>query len=297
MAITLEQARALDAFDRYGTYAAAAAKLGKVHTAIVYSLKALEEQTGVRLLERGRYRSRLTPAGRRVLEQCRKLLASERELESLVAELKSGWEPALRIVFDGMFPLQPIVDMVGDLTRRRVPTRIEVFAAFLGGVERSFVRRDAHVMISVLPPETVQLESVELGAIEIVLVAHRTHALARQEVSLDQLASHTFLTVRGPTPRLNLSTAALEPHSTVHLNDFVSEKAAILSGVGFGWVPRYLVSDELKRGQLQLIRWERESTHMLDCRVYHRPGEELGRAGRAFVAGLRERREIGVAVG
>jgi len=292
MPITLEQARALDAFDRYGTYAAAAAKLGKVHTAIVYSLKALEEQTGVRLLERGRYRSRLTPAGRRVLEQCRKLLQNERELESLVAELKSGWEPSLRIVFDGIFPLEPVVDMVGDLTQRKIPTRIEVYAAFLGGVERSFLRRDGHVMISVLPPESASLESLELGTIEIVLVAHRNHPLARQEVTLEQLASHTFLTVRGPTPRLNLSTAALEHQSTVHLNDFASLKAAIGSGVGFGWVPRYLVNDELKRGQLQLIRWERESTHMLECRVYHRPGDELGRAGRAFVNGLRERRQL-----
>ncbi len=82
MNVTLDQARALDALARHGTFAAAAEMLHKGHTAVLYALRTLEEQTELVLLDRRGYRTRLTPAGERVLEHCRKLLAAERELEA-----------------------------------------------------------------------------------------------------------------------------------------------------------------------------------------------------------------------
>jgi DNA-binding transcriptional LysR family regulator len=47
MHVTLDQARALDAFARTGTFQAAAKELHKVHTAVLYALKQLESQTGL----------------------------------------------------------------------------------------------------------------------------------------------------------------------------------------------------------------------------------------------------------
>jgi len=79
MNVTLEQARALDALARHGTFAAAAKALHKGHTAVLYALRTLEEQTELALLDRRGYRTRLTAAGERVLEHCRKLLAAERD--------------------------------------------------------------------------------------------------------------------------------------------------------------------------------------------------------------------------
>src|SRR6185436_11310876 len=98
--LSLDQARALDAWARHGTFQRAAQALHKGHTAVLYALRTLEEQAGIALVDRTGYRSRLTPAGQRVLEQCRKLLATERELESLCTELRAGWEPSLKVVFD-----------------------------------------------------------------------------------------------------------------------------------------------------------------------------------------------------
>src|SRR6476659_3871826 len=107
--LSLDQARALDAWARHGTFQRAAQALHKGHTAVLYALRTLEDQAGIKLVDRTGYRSRLTPAGQRVLEQCRKLLATERELESLCLEMRSGWEPSLKIVFDGVFPAAPIL--------------------------------------------------------------------------------------------------------------------------------------------------------------------------------------------
>ena len=50
MAITLDQARALDALARAGTFVRAGAALHKRHTAVLYALQTLKKQTNITLL-------------------------------------------------------------------------------------------------------------------------------------------------------------------------------------------------------------------------------------------------------
>ena len=144
--------RAPGALARHGTFAAAAQALHKGHTAVLYALRTLEEQTELTLLDRRGYRTRLTPAGERVLEHCRKLLAAERELENTCAEIRAGWEPTLRIVFDGIFPAEPLLRVVKQLRAEGAGTRFHVSGEFLAGVEAAFIRDEADLMVSVLPP-------------------------------------------------------------------------------------------------------------------------------------------------
>jgi DNA-binding transcriptional LysR family regulator len=285
---TLEQARALDALAREGTFVAAARALKKSHTSVLYALRGLEAETGLKLLDRSGYRTKLTPAGGRVLEACRALLAAEREAALALAELKSGWEPELRIVFDGIFPPDPIVRAVGALARV-APTRIEAVAEFLSGVEEAFFREDAHLMVSVLPPSRAGLGSVPLPPIGALLVAHASHPLARARrvLSAADLEAHVLLTVRGSDPRLELPTSGLEARSRVRLNDFAAKKAAVLAAAGFGWMPEYLVADELAKGEVVRLRFRGGSEHAFRPRLYHRAGARLGPAAERVVAALR----------
>ncbi len=287
MAITIEQARALDALARHGTFAAAATALRKRHTAVLYAVRVLEEQTDLRLLDRRGYRTRLTDAGARVLEDCRRLLAVERAFEATVHDLHGGWEAQLRIVFDGVVPAEPIVREVVRIADRG-PTRVHVSAEFLTGVEAAFTREEADVMISVVPPETVALDSRPMPQIRALLVAHARHPLsrARRPVSRDELAGHVLVSVRGSDPRLELPTASVEARSAVSLNDFAAKKSAILAGMGYGWLPEYLMEKELARGALKRVRWEGASLHAFAPRLYTRVGRRLGRAASQVVESL-----------
>ncbi|NMO19439.1 LysR family transcriptional regulator [Pyxidicoccus fallax] len=285
MNVTLEQARALDALARHGTFAAAAAALRKGHTAVLYALRTLEEQTELTLLDRRGYRTRLTPAGERILEHCRKLLAAERELEAACAEIRSGWEPTLRIVFDGIFPAEPLLRIVKELRAEGASTRFHVSADFLAGVEAAFVREEADLMVSVLPPTLPGLRTYRLPELKAVLVAHRSHPLAQRRGQLkdEELSEHLLLTVRGSDPRLQLSTTSLETRSTVHLNDFAAKKAAIMEGLGYGWLPEHLVTRELRRGELKALKTARGSTHAFMPQLHHRVSVKPGRAARRVV--------------
>lgn len=282
--ITLDQARALDALARCGTFTAAAAELRRGHTAVLYAIKTLEDALGFPVLDRSGYRTTLSPRGRRILEGCRAMLAGDAELAATIADLRQGWEPTITVVFDGIVPIEPLLRAVGRLASERVTTKIDVRAEFLAGVEDAFTRLSADLMIAVLPPRTAQLVPVELPPLPASLVAHEAHPLARGRHDVRELRRHLLLTVHGSDPRLDLPTSSIEAHSTVHLNDFASKRAAILAGIGFGWLPDAMIARDLARNRLRRIRWTRASRHIFQPRMYHR--EHPGPAARRLIAAL-----------
>jgi DNA-binding transcriptional LysR family regulator len=283
MNVTLDQARTLDAFARAGTLQAAAKRLHKGHPAVLYALKQLEQQTGLSLFDRSGYRTRLTPEGDAVLRHCRALLEVERELAATCAVLQSGWEPVLRVVFDAIVPLSPFLEVVRRVRAERAPTRVMLSVDSLGGVETRFEAEQAQVMVTVLPPQPGPSLSVRaLPKLKARLVAHRTHPLAKLErVTRDQLAEHVLLTVRGSDPRLQLATADLDTQSTVHLSDFHAKKSAIVGGLGFGWLPDWLIEKELSRGELRPLKLAQGAVHVFEPRVVTRG--TLGKAGSALL--------------
>jgi DNA-binding transcriptional LysR family regulator len=277
--LTLEQARALDALDRGGTFAAAAAELRRGHTSVLYLIRTLEDALGFPVVDRSGYRTALSPRGKRVLEGCRALLQAEAELAATIGELRAGWEPRITVVFDGIVPIEPLLRAVGRLVAERVPTRIDVRAEFLAGVEDAFEAARADLMIAVLPPRTPGLTAIDLRALPASLVARADHPLARGRHDVRAMRQHLLLTVRGSDPRLELPTSAIEAHSTVHLNDFASKRAAIRAGIGYGWLP-----DEMVDGELRRIRWTHASRHVFHPRLYHRGA--LGPAARQLIEAL-----------
>ena len=72
------------------------------------------------------------------------------------------------------------------------------------------------------------------------------------------------------------------------LNDFAAKKAALLSGVGFGWMPDYFVVREIERGTLRVLHWTGTSTHLFKPRLYRRAGHRPGRAAAMLVDALKE---------
>jgi DNA-binding transcriptional LysR family regulator len=216
--------------------------------------------------------------GKRVLEACRALLAAEADLGATIDELRAGWEPEVTVLFDGIVPIDPLLRAVGQLVADRVPTRIDVRAEFLSGVEETFERTRAALMIAVLPPRTPGLTVRPLPVLPASLVVRADHPLARGRHGVRELRRHVLLTVRGSDPRLELPTSAIEAHSTIHLNDFASKHAAILAGLGYGWLPDGMIAGDLARARLRRVRWAQASRHVFRPRLYHR--DPLGRAAR-----------------
>jgi DNA-binding transcriptional LysR family regulator len=252
---------------------------------VLYALKQLETQTGLQLFDRSGYRTRLTPAGDEVLRACRVMLDAEAALKATCEELKSGWEPLLSVVFDAIVPLDPVLEVIRALQAAKAPTRVRLTVDSLEGVQLRFERDAAQVLISVLPVDLNGLRVVSLPRLSARLVAHRSHPLAKlKRVMPEDLAGHVLLNVRGSDPRLQLSTAQLDDQSQVHLSDFHGKKAAILAGIGFGWLPDWLISRELARRELIALKLPQGSVHAFEPRLAYRG--ELGPAGKLLLERL-----------
>jgi DNA-binding transcriptional LysR family regulator len=74
MPLTLDALETLDTIARKGSFAAAAAALGKVPSALTYTVRKLEDELDVLLFDRRGSRARLTPAGQELVDEGRHLL-------------------------------------------------------------------------------------------------------------------------------------------------------------------------------------------------------------------------------
>ena len=74
-ALTPEALAMVDAIARSGSFAAAARELGKVPSALTYSVRQLEEALDVLLFDRRSRQAEMTAAGKELLAEGRRLLA------------------------------------------------------------------------------------------------------------------------------------------------------------------------------------------------------------------------------
>jgi len=283
----LDALEALDAVIRFGGFANAAAKLHKVQSAVSYQVKKLEEQLGVPLLDRSGYRVRLTPAGEVVLAEGRRLIAQAEHVASVAQQFSAGWEPRLTVIVDGILPLEPTLAALKTLADERVPTRIQVKIEFLGGVQFRFEKDNADLMLVKDYVAQTSLEAVALPDIESILCVSPTHPLAsRRSVSLGELQDHVELSVQDSSGHGD-DRHMFGGERVFYLSGFITKKQALLMGLGFGWMPRYLVESELSSGALSELRYVAGSRYSFTPYFVRRLDAPLGRTGQRLATLLR----------
>lgn len=280
MKLDLEALEALDAVVSAGSFARAAERLRKVTSAVSYQVRKLEEQLGLPLLDRSGYRVKLTPQGEAVLTEGRRLLRQAHQVEALASQLASGWEARLLVVVDGILPLADTLRALKQLTEEGVPTRIQLKIEFLHGVQYRFERDAADLMLAKEFEPGAMLQARALDEVECILCVSPEHPLARlgRPAGLDDLHTHVELSVQDSSDRGD-DRHMFGGERVFFLSGFVAKKQALAMGLGFGWMPRYLVEEELLRGQLQELDYEAGSRFRFTPWLVQRLDRPLGRAG------------------
>ncbi len=279
----IDAIRALDAVVRDGGFARAATRLNKVKSAVSYQIAKLERQLGATLLDRAAYRVRLTPIGECVLAEGRRMLAQADQIASMARRFAAGWEPRLTVILDGILPLEPTLRALKTLADERVPTRIQIKVEYLGGVQFRFEKDAADLMLVKDYSAQPNLDARALPQIECVLCASAAHPLARRrDVPLLELQEHVELSVQ------DSSGCGDDRHMfggerVFYLSGFDTKKQALLMGLGFGWMPLYLVGEELRRGALREVRFRAGSRYRFTPMLVHRSDVPLGRSGTRLI--------------
>ncbi len=284
MKIDIESFKVLQVLVECGSFAAAAEKLHKAQSAISYQVKKLEQHLGVTLFCRDKYRAELTPEGRAILAEGQKLLAQMANIEHLAQSYSDGWEPRLEMVIDGALPMEPILVALKRMAEHKVPTKIQLSVEFLGGVQHRFERDKANLMLVKDFRGAPQYDPRDLPEIASVLVVSPAHRLAgMKQVQLHELQQHVELTIEDSSPDLGYQDdMQFGGDKVFYLSGFVMKKSALLKGLGFGWMPDYLVEEELKGGKLARVDYAGGNRFTFTPRLVSTRERPLGRGGQLF---------------
>lgn len=241
-----------------GSFTAAARGLGLQTSKLSRRVRALEEELGVRLLNRTSRSLSLTETGRQFHQHCLALVAEAKSAKEIVDQTRTKPQGTVRIscpvgllssgiagIISQYIQDNPDVQVLVDATNRRVDV----------------IEEGLDFAIRVRPPplEDTDLAVRQLGLSTFVLVASpdlvERHAAP---ASIGSLKDWPTLSMADKSERYiwNLVDTTGQLASLVHrprlaTDDIASLQIAALLGVGVALLPREFVDDDLQAGRLR----------------------------------------------
>ena len=253
--LTPEALLMMDAIDRAGSFAAAARELGKVPSALTYSVRQLEDALDVLLFDRRSRQAQLTAAGQELLREGRLLLQQMDAVTNRVKRVASGWESELTVTLDKAVAPKALFDLMEAFYALTPPTRLKMRSEVLTGTWETLISGQADLAIGV-PGDRIAHPGIRvepLGEIEFILCVAPHHPLAKAAEPLDPcvLAQHRIVAVADSARGLEPVTVGILPGQDVLTVPSMSTKLeAQLRGIGCGFLPTAMVQPYLTSGQL-----------------------------------------------
>ena len=291
MRLSLDALQVLDAIDRKGSFAAAGAELHRVPSAITYSVRQVEEGLGIEIFDRRGHRAVLTPAGRELLAEGRRLLRAAADLECRVQQVARGWESELRIAVDTLIPVPRLFGVVDEFYREASGTRLRIAHEVLGGTWDALASGRADLAIGAAgdPPSGHNFAVRPLGRVQMVLVAAPFHPACEEPEPLTEAAveRHRAVSVADSSRLLPPRTVGfLSGRDVLTVPSMEDKAAAHVAGLGVGHLPRAIAEREALAGRLRILRADPERVPA-DVMLAWRPGD-AGKALRWFVKRLED---------
>ena len=264
-ALTPEALAMMDTIARTGSFAAAARELGKVPSALTYSVRQLEEALDVLLFDRSSRQAQFTAAGSELLREGRRLLQEIDAVANRVRRVASGWEAQLSISIDDIIAMPTMFELVeafcgardpgDDAGSTGPPTRLRLRNEVLAGTWEALVSGEVDLAIGVTGEHANPggFEVRHLGDVAFIFCVAPHHALAAIEQPLEDntLVHHRAIAVADTARRLAPVTVNLLPGQDVLTVPSMHAKLeALLRCLGAGFVPETMARPHLQAGRL-----------------------------------------------
>ncbi|MFP1752864.1 LysR family transcriptional regulator [Lonsdalea quercina] len=256
-ALTLEALRVMDAIDRRGSFAAAADELGRVPSALSYTMQKLEDELDVVLFDRSGHRTKFTNVGRMLLERGRVLLEAADKLTTDAEALARGWETHVTIVAEALVPTERLFPLLDKLAQK-ANTQVSILTEVLAGAWERLEQDRADIVIS---PDmhfraTSEVNTRKLYSVKSVYVASPDHPIHHEPEPLSEV---TRVKYRGiaiadtarDRPVLTVQLLDKQPRLTVSTMD--DKRRALLDGLGVATIPYELVAQDIAEGRLRVV--------------------------------------------
>ncbi len=273
-ALTPDALAMLDAIARTGSFAAAARELGKVPSALTYSVRQLEEALDVLLFDRRSRQAEFTAAGEELLHEGRRLLEEMQAVAHRVKRVATGWESQLSIAVDGVLSRLTIFELCeafyslstpiadhhagGNAEPRQAPgTRLRLRTEVMTGTWEALVtgQVDLAIGIGFSPERSTQsgFQMRPLGDIPFIFVVAPHHPLANatEPITDAQVIRHRAVAVADSAQRLApASFNLLAGQDVLTVPSTAAKIEAQIRGLGCGFLPEPLAREPLAAGRL-----------------------------------------------
>lgn len=263
--ISIEALLVLDAIDYRGSYAAAAEQLNKVPSALSYIVQKLEEQLNVTLFVRQGRRAVLTPAGKHLLLEGRKVLSAINMLSEQTQAIANGWESKIRIACDSIIDINPVFLSIQAFLVEHEKIEIDVREEVMNGTWEALIQDRVDIVIGAPSPVPSQkgIRAIKTTKLNSVLVAAKTHALAKnkREMNASDLSKHRSVIVHDTAKNeIPWSINMIEGNQRFYVSSITQKIAAIVAGIGIGHLPWCMVEPYIETGQLVMVKLEEKLT-------------------------------------
>jgi DNA-binding transcriptional LysR family regulator len=269
-----------------GGFASAARKLDLSAPVVTRAVAELEERLGVRLLVRTTRKVRVTEAGARYAEDCRRILADVGEAESATSGSRSLVQGTLGVTAPVLFGNLHVTPVVTDYLRRY--PGVDAQCVFVDRVVNLVDEGlDVAVRIGELPDSS--LRAVGVGQVRRMLVASPGYVAAHGRPQRPQdLAAHVLIqpTQVAPYPEWRFAEGGrplvqrIRPRLRTTTND--ATRSFALAGLGIARLLSYQVADALARGELLPLLEDFEPPP-LPVHIVHHEGRHMTQKVRSFV--------------
>lgn len=258
--MTYEQLIVLRAIVTEGTFRGAAVRLNKSQSAVSHMLKKLENETGIILLSRENYRPKLTTAGSVFYRHATRVLHQMQKLSDVAKSLNAKQEAEVFVAVTATYPLQPLLQIIGDVTTAYPATHIRMTRENMGGSIERLLRDEADIIVATMdgvPAE--QVEAIPFSTVTILPVAHPDYEPARSNhmKTVEEMQSYTQIVVADSGSGAYRQSRDLLPGALRWtVSDFAAKKEIILAKMGWGGIPDHLIKHELEQGKLVPLNLE-----------------------------------------
>jgi DNA-binding transcriptional LysR family regulator len=261
-ALTPDALAMMDAIARTGSFAGAARELGKVPSALTYSVRQLEEALDVLLFDRSSRQAQLTAAGSELLTEGRRLLQEMDAVANRVRRVASGWETMLSISVEDLLSFATMFELVESFCSVRdgavaggPATRLRLHSDVLAGTWEALVTGRVDLAIGVsgdhVNPGGIELKPLGDVGFVFCVAPHHPLAQAAEPLAHADLVHHRAVAVADSAQRMTPLTLNLLPGQDVLTVPSMRAKLeALLRGLGCGYVPEPLARPHLEAGHL-----------------------------------------------
>lgn len=288
--MTLDQMRMLVMIADTGSVLAAAKKMHRTQPTISVGLKKLEDELGVKLLDRSSYRATLTSAGHQLCQKGRSILQQTEDFKTMAKYLSLGQEPEVHLAIEASCPMEVVLDILKASEAKYPQTDFNLrMENIWGALDRV---QDGEVDLAISPwlHDQNGLEALPLTTTRLLTVAAPGFCPEDRPLEMEQMKHQVQIVVSDSGWRDQaVSYGVLDGGRHWIVSDHQTKKQLIVAGMGWGKLQEHIIKNELHDGRLvplEITGYPYNVT--LDIRAIRRFGEPTGPVAQALWQDLSE---------